>query len=332
MNKLNKAYYDPRTGFVGESKLYKKLDGNVSHSKVAKYLKEQPVVQKLKKPRPEVHDTPIQGPVGSYQIDLAFIPMYKATNDGFQVILTCVGINNRRGYAIPLKNKNAGTIIQGLTELIKQIRDRDGHKLVKFQSDPGSEFIAKSVQQFLENQGIVQEYGAARNHYHNGIIEAFNRTLKNYLNRWFVHTNNTRWIDVLPDILYNYNHTVHSGIHEQPANVDEKRELDIMLQKLENTKHDDKLPSPGASVRVKLKRGMFAKEGQTYSDEVHIVTKVNRRTVVLDNGQRVSLNEIQVIPALTNVRTTRQSARTAEAKRKVEKNYKAQMMYNRLMK
>jgi hypothetical protein len=106
-----------------------------------------------------------------------------------------------------------------------------------------------------------------------------------------------------------------------------------MLQKLENTKHDEnKLPSPGASVRVKLKRGMFAKEGQTYSDEVHIVTKVNRRTVVLDNGQRVSLNEIQVIPSLTNVRTTRQSARNAEAKRKVEKNYKAQMMYNKLMK
>jgi hypothetical protein len=44
------------------------------------------------------------------------------------------------------------------------------------------------------------------------IIERFNRTLKMKMSKLFDATNSFRYIDVLDDLIYNYNHIVHRMI------------------------------------------------------------------------------------------------------------------------
>ena len=104
---LAKLYYNPKEGYISKERLYQKAmakNPNITRRQVDEFLKEQPVAQKVSKQRVPKQDYPIQGPVGAYQIDLAFIPQYKATNKGYQAILTCVD-------AIPMKNKNTASIV-----------------------------------------------------------------------------------------------------------------------------------------------------------------------------------------------------------------------------
>ncbi len=340
MNKIAKAYYDPKTGYISADKLARKLP--IEASKVHQFLNEQPVVQKLKPKTKHESQVPIQGPVGSYQIDLIFIPVYKASNNGYQAILTCVGINSRKGYAVPIKNKNKSSIVEAVETLINQIRrgsPKTGllpSKLVKFQSDKGSEFTAKSVQSFIDKHGIIQDYSETGNHIHMGMIESFNRTLKRYLSKHFVHTGTTRWIDVLDDLMYNYNTTYHTGIDRTPESVDEKSELDIMLEKLDKTANlRNNTFKVGDTVRIAQKRGIFAKEGQNWSDEIYVIDRVNIKSVVVISPtfkeKRLPFEKVLLVPRITNDRMTRKDKADAENKRRVEQEYKAQRMYNRLM-
>lgn len=329
---LFQLYYDSKTGYVGADKLYEKAleQGlKVDRKQVQDFIREQPVVQKLQKRGVATKSIPIQGPVGSYQMDLAFIPQYRATNDGYQALLTCVGINNRRVYVVPLKNKATPAIVTALNTLIENIR-KDG-PFVMVESDNGSEFTSKQVRKLLEDEGIMHTLAPVESHNQLGLIERFNRTLKGYLGKWFIANNTTRWIDVLDDMVQNYNNTIHSAIHVKPADVDTKAEEGIFFKKLESTDFGAPEVKVGDTVRVAVKRGKFSKEGQMFSDEVHIVVKVYPKTVMLDDGRRAKIGDILVIPAQTNTRTTRQVAAKMEVKKKVERDYRAKRMYNRLM-
>ena len=332
MNKLARLYYDSKTGYVGANKLYQKALENgikVDRVQVDEFIREQPVAQKLTKRGVLTTKIPIQGPVGSYQMDLAFIPQYKSTNNGYDILLTCVGINNRRAYVVPLKSKTSVAVVSGLKKLISEVR-RDG-PLVMVESDNGSEFISRPVQKLLREEGITHTLAPVESHNQLGIIERFNRTLKGYLSKWFIANNTTRWLDVLPELVYNYNHTVHSAIKTKPASVDTKGEEAIFLGKLAATDFGAPELRVGDTVRVAVKRGKFSKEGQVFSDDTYVVTKVNTKTAVLDNGERVKIGSLLVVPAQTNTRVTRQTAAKLEEKKKVENAHRARRMYNRLM-
>lgn len=327
---LAALYYNPKTGYLGQNKLSEK-SGCAPHL-VKKFLEEQPVYQVSRRSSSGVRTKPtqIQAPIGSYQIDLAFIPQYKSKNDGHDTILTCIGINNRYGLAVPLKNKSTKAAVEAITKLILAIRSLG--PLIRFQSDKGSEFTNKKVKDLLLRENIELVLSHAKNE--QGLVERFNRTLKSFLSKYFIHTNNTRWIDVLDDFVYNYNHTLHSAIHMRPidaiSNVNEERR--IFLEKIHDT--DFNLPRTvhvGDTVRVKVKRSKFAKEGQNWSSDTYIVEKVLPKSIVLTNGKRFLNASVLVVPSETNTRTTRNQARKVRDRTGVENKYKADRMARRLM-
>ena len=92
--------------------------------------------------------------------------------------LTIININTRKAYAYKAKNKNTKTIL----ELIKQFYRDTGEQVNIITSDNGSEFIAKTIQDWAEDKKIEWYFGEPENHSKLGIIERFNRTLKERLN------------------------------------------------------------------------------------------------------------------------------------------------------
>jgi hypothetical protein len=51
-----------------------------------------------------------------------------------------------------------------------------------------------------------------------GIVERFNRTIALMISRYQESRNTNRYIDVLEDIVYNYNHTINRAINDTPEN------------------------------------------------------------------------------------------------------------------
>jgi hypothetical protein len=50
----------------------------------------------------------------------------------------------------------------------------------------------------------------------NALVESFNRTLANLLQKWRISTNCYNWYKVLPEIIKKYNNNVHSIIKAKP--------------------------------------------------------------------------------------------------------------------
>ena len=53
-----------------------------------------------------------------------------------------------------------------------------------------------------------------------GIVDSFVRTLREKINKYMIMFNTTKYIDVLPQIISNYNSSYHSGIKKAPNDVE----------------------------------------------------------------------------------------------------------------
>ena len=50
-------------------------------------------------------------------------------------------------------------------------------------------------------------------------IERFNRTIKQFNNRYFRATKNYNWFEIFDDVVYNYNHTYNNNIKGTPEDL-----------------------------------------------------------------------------------------------------------------
>lgn len=80
--------------------------------------------------------------------------------------------------------------------------------------------MGKPVQDYLRSQNV--RHFIAYNVYHANYTERVQRTLKSKINRYMRHNRTFKYVDVLQDLVYRYNHTVHSSIKMTPANVSDK--------------------------------------------------------------------------------------------------------------
>ena len=88
------------------------------------------------------------------------------------------------------------------------------------------------------------------------------RTLKTKMWRYFTAKKNIRYIDILPDLVYSYNFSVHCSIKIRPADVTTKNE-----KKIWHTLYDHSSPKNvkyykfkiGYQVRIRKKKRKFEK-------------------------------------------------------------------------
>ena len=138
-------------------------------------------------------------------------------NDGVKFLLTCIDTFSRYAWVCPLKTKSG----QSVTEAFKSILNEEIRLML--QSDNGTEY--KNVQfQSLLKECDIRFYTSENDHIKAAIAERFNRTLKTRMYRYFTHSRSFRYVDVLQDLVYSYNHTHHSSIGMEPAMVSPNNE------------------------------------------------------------------------------------------------------------
>ena len=63
------------------------------------------------------------------------------------------------------------------------------------------------LKKIMKDRGFTINYVDIQDHHKLGKIDSFVRTLREKINKYLVIHNTTKYIDVLPKIIYNYNHT-----------------------------------------------------------------------------------------------------------------------------
>lgn len=271
---LSDLYYNVRTGYSNPVTLYraaKRKNPKVSQKDVEKWLSAQNAytLHKPARRRYKRNKIIVSCIDDLWQVDLADMSNIANHNDGFKYILTCIDCFSKHSWAVPTKTKGSLNVTDAMKTILNE-----GRVPYKLQSDRGKEFLNKDFQNLLKVHEI--EYFTTNNETKCSIVERFNRTLKEKMYKYFTHSNSYRYVDVLDDLLYNYNHSKHRTIGYAPSDVDESNENEIydkvfQLEPDKITKFKFQL---GDTVRVnKLKR--FFDKGYTWnwSEEIFTISK-----------------------------------------------------------
>jgi len=136
------------------------------------------------------------------------------------------GRNNSRRYAVSIidcfskyawllqiTQKKREKVLEVLRPFLKE------HTPKELQSDNGGEFTYAHMKELLDNLHIKHITSLLYKPSSNGQVEQFNKTIKGMIMQCMVASNLCRYLDVLPKIVENYNHTYHTTIKSTPAEV-----------------------------------------------------------------------------------------------------------------
>jgi hypothetical protein len=145
-------------------------------------------------------------------------------------------LNTTTRYAIvrPLLHAKAVDSSAAFADLLQS----EQPKIKVLRVDNGKEFMAEFAT-FCADRGITLQVGEPHSHTWVSRTDRFCRTLRQRLGEHFEREDTHRWIDVLPDIVANYNETPHRTLSEVlgrkacPADVSPKEENVIRTAELE---------------------------------------------------------------------------------------------------
>lgn len=316
---LKKLYYDPSQGFISAEKLHKKIEG-VSREEIDDFISNQKVSQVYG--RSKIKYPPIRAdhPRQMYQIDLMFYENLKPFNDQRGVFLNVIDIYSRKAWSIPLTNKTAKSVAEAFSEVLK-----DGIP-EQVQSDHGSEFKG-SFKKLLKDHNIKQIFVEPGDKTKQGVIERFNGTLRDKIDRYRAARNTNRFIGVLQSLIDNYNNTHHRTIKTSPQNAWEgsvipANIIENQIKKEETESIIDRFKI-GDDVRVlnksKSRKGnpieqSFTKGRRKFSEKVYKIEKIeNYHIFVHGKDTPYKFYEVKVVD------TTEEDPNKQESRKPVQK-------------
>ena len=278
---LQKAYFDPAHpgSFGGKTRLLRSVNIKRRQLSQANKWLSQTDSYTLHRPwrkRFQRRKTLVAGVDYCWQMDLTILnsELSKANNN-IKCILFCIDVFSKYAWAKPLANKAGETI----TTAVREIMDESKRSPYSIQTDKGKEFLNTTFQTFLESIG-VNHYTSENNDIKASVVERLQRTIKERLYRYFTHTNNYRFLDVLSKFMFSYNNSYHTTIKMKPSDVDSKNQETIW--------NDVFVPSnpfnhvaisvqlqPGDQVRISKLRGVFEKGYLgNWSDEIYEIASI----------------------------------------------------------
>ena len=130
------------------------------------------------------------------------------------------------------------------------------------------------------------------------VVERSVRTIKSRLYKYFTHANTYRYLDIIQQLVYNYNRTRHTTTNYKPIEVNQTNEEDIYNNvfkegRLAPNRVDD--IKKGDYVRLAIIKGIYKKGYEvSYTPEVYVVDNVltkpkNIRMYTLHNMEDESI-------------------------------------------
>lgn len=273
-SQLKQVYYDPKTGYTGINELARKT--KIKPDKVKAFLHQQDVYtlhKPIRKrfPRRKVFVTDIDE---QWQADLVDMQEFAKFNENFKHLLTIIDCFSKYAWVIPLKHKT-GEELKNAFELVFLTR-----KPVKLQTDKGTEFYNSKVTKLLKDNGI--ELFSSESLFKACIVERFNRTLKERMWKVFSHTNSYVWINILPDLVNNYNNSYHRSIKMSPTEASKPENSHKVFNNLYPIKESDQSKTEvdtrlkvGDKVRISRYKTVFDKGYlPNWTTEIFVIDEV----------------------------------------------------------
>lgn len=250
---------------------------NEIHKPVRRYFKRRRVI--------------VKGLNDLLQADLIEMIPYAKINQGYKYILVVINVFSKFVWCEPVKNKSGNEIARAMKRILSNI------KLLpkNLQTDMGKEFYNKEFKELMDKWKI--NHYSSYTHLKASVVERVNRTLKNKMWKLFSLQGNYKWLNLLPDIVAEYNGTKHRKIGMKPKDVkkkDEKHLLQTVYSHLKMVDPRKQKFKVNDYVRISKYREVFSK-GYTpnWSNENFKIIKVhqsNPRTYLLEDQDG---NEIQ---------------------------------------
>lgn len=235
-----------------------------------------------------------QYPFQIFQADLIEYPKREYANNGNRFILLIIDSFSKMIYAESIKRKNSFYMAAAFERVLNKF-DFFPNSII---TDQGLEFFNASVQKVFQSYGINHYYLKTRTPWKTPMAERAIRTIKSRLERYMRFHKTKRWIDILPQMIKNYNRTPHRTIGMAPVEVTFHNSGEI-YKKVFGDSHFKVIPrlSIGDSVRI-LKEKTFFEKGYTpnWSEEVYKISDVIQKAGIV--WYKISTVDNKILPSI----------------------------------
>lgn len=161
----------------------------------------------------------IKGFDESWESDIAQMDKFAKVNKNFKFILVVIDRYSKFMWALPLKTKGGVEVTHAFEGILK------GRRPKNLQTDQGTEYYNSHFQKLMKMYNI--------NHYSTfsgikcAIAERSIRSIKERLYKYFSLNGTNKWIEILPEIVKDYNSRKHSKTKMRPIDVGPSTNLQI---------------------------------------------------------------------------------------------------------
>lgn len=266
MNKVKDVFYDPKRGFVSFKKFKEKLreaDIFLSDAKIKKFLEDQFVNQVMKpvEKAKEFNSIISHGPGHNWQLDFIIYDRYEWK--GYKYVLVIIDVYSRYVWAFPMTNRENKNIMNVIDSVAREYGYPKNINL-------DNEFNTKEFSKWCEKHNIKAWFSDPNEINKNAIVERMNRTIINMIQKVRVATKRYDWPKYLPDLIENYNNTIHGTTKQKPIDVFHGKKYNEQIYRLvgNNFKVGDK-------VRIRIKKKVFSKgDSLSYSPEIYVINSI----------------------------------------------------------
>lgn len=317
-NKGKELYLNPRTGYWSKSKMVKKyrkmldkMDSIQRHKQVKKKTKAK-IYKKIQ----------AKYPLYQIQVDLAFLPKLKSPLNrnviGFMVV---IDVFSRYLWIKKLYNRAA--LHNQLEEVIIRIKNETGKAPENITLD--NEFATTLMHDMVAKYNSELHFSDAYEKHRTGMSERVILSIKNLIKRYITQNNTTKYIDVLDDLVYNYNHTIHRMIKTTPA---EALKTGKTMEKRE-PRYDSDEYSSEEHVRVERKRDPVKDKGDVprYKKQAYKIVGRDKNRYVLqdvDSGEQVqkryARHQLQKIDAIDKSKVIKKKSNNVAVRSNIRPN------------
>ena len=204
--------------------------------------------------------------------DLVDMQVFAKFNRGVKYLLAVIDIFSKYGWLIPLINKTGKSVASALKNIFKE------RKPEKMWVDKGKEFYNKDVKDLIELYSTENEEKSS-------VVKRWIRTMKEKMWKYFSAKSTNVYMNVLSDLVKEYNNTRHSSIKMTPVKASKKENELAVWRNLypDHLEIYDIKPkfSVGDKVRISKKKKTFEKGYTTrWTEEIFTITEVKRTSPV----------------------------------------------------
>ena len=262
--------------------LYENIKAVPSYSaKITKFLRHNDVHSKFRRivkhkfPRRRVI---VRYPYELFMADTIDYRMYSTTNKNFKYIMLAIDCFTKMIYVEKMKTKNKKNSAIALENIFAKC----SRFPVSFVTDDGTEYFNDTTSAVFTSYGINHFKLNTKSDSKAMMAERAIRTIKSRIEKCFYKNKNTKWIDVLDDIVSNYNKTPHKTTGYPPEDVTEENRDEVFKKMFPNkrVKVTCRL-NIGDKVRKIREKQLFDKGyTQSWSDEVYKVYNIRQSNAV----------------------------------------------------